>query len=701
MRSKRVFFVLLIPALFFIICLLSISHYGISWDSPIHFQRGQAYLHYFMTGETNYKSLPIIKDYTPRIEGLDVSKEFPGRKIISNDTEQKRSYFQNESFDAKYFIEGDSGHPPLNGILAALSNKIFYQKLGIMGDIESYHLFIILSATLLVFVVSAFAYQTYGFFVALVSGISLSLYPLFFSESHFNIKDPPEAAFFGLTIWSFWVSLNRKSWRWLLLSVISFSLALGTKFNILFLPFIVLPYLLVRYFEHITEFFKKPFVVLKRIPFSYSLMLLVSPLIVSIIFFGTWPYLWQDFWSNTLSIFKFYKDIGTASSYQPGFILPDGFNFYPVYWIIVTTPIWMLLLTFLGIIFSIKNIKKNNYLSLLWLLWFFVPILRVSMPGTSVYGGIRQIMEYIPAMSILSGLGAYFLVQILSSLKILKKGFKYSRYVIILFLTILFMAYPIVKYHPNENVYFNALAGGLSGAYDKKIPSAGNSFGNAYYQAVDWMNENLEKDAKLVFVQGTLTNIPSIYLRPDIKLWNGYWSAIDRKGEYLVELTYEGVKVAYPYAWDYVEKFLIPVYEVKVDGVAIAKVWKNDLVNTNNEYKKIETPFTGKINLTILEDEILVTLSKEAILSHITLNFSKNSKCGLSLAHIFTSNDGKLWIRKGDDFLSHQINAKLALDGEVANYYFAGENTRYIKIKTNDLNSCLLNIKSFSVTILQ
>ncbi len=685
----------LIALSFFIVSIATLSHYGISWDEPIHFQRGQAYLYYFLTGEKTYDALPVVRDYIPKIEGLDINETFKGRTIVDLKPNFRRSYFQNESLNGKYFISSDSGHPPLNGILAALTNKIFYQHLGIMGDIESHHLFIVIAATVLVFVVSIFAYELYGVTASIVAGVCLSLYPLFFAESHFNIKDPPETAFIGLTIWAFWNSLNKKSWRWVVVAAFTSALALGTKFNVLFLPVIIGPYLFVRYFGDIVKFFKKPLSTVRSIPKLYMFALVASPFIVLLIFFGTWPYLWFDLWGNTASILKFYKDIGTGGIYQPQYLAIGGINTYPVYWIIITTPPVMLVLTTLGIIYSLKNIRYYRYTPLLILLWFFVPIIRISLPGTSVYGGIRQIMEYIPAMAMLSGIGAHYCVEFF------KLQSKKTRSAAIVFVTLLGMLLPIVTYHPNENVYFNFLVGGLSGAREKNIPSSGNSFGNAYYQAVQWINQNVENGAELSLIQGTLTNIPNLYVRPDIKLWNGYWSAIDREGEYLIELTYDGVVTSYQYAWDYAEKFLEPVYEVKADNSAIAKVWKNDIHHTKPKYQLSVTPYTGKVTVEVFDDIISVELADEVMLNHFQIAVDMIPGCTMTQASVEISSDNVVWLSKVEQFLTHQISAPRAFDGKNAGYYFPGDRAKYIRIKTHDIKSCLLNIEAFSVTILR
>src|SRR3989344_5295355 len=86
--------VFLIPVVFFLITFLTIGDYGIKLDEPVHFMRGQAYLNFLMTGKTQYP----------------------------DDLGNNPSQFQNRSYSTKYLLSEDSGHPPANGILAALLN---------------------------------------------------------------------------------------------------------------------------------------------------------------------------------------------------------------------------------------------------------------------------------------------------------------------------------------------------------------------------------------------------------------------------------------------------------------------------------------------------------------------------------------------------------------------------------------------------
>lgn len=639
---KRLIFVCLIPFIFFVVSMITLKDYGISWDEPLHFSRGQAYLNYYLTGSKNYDNLS-----------------------------RKGSYYQQDGLSAEYFFENDSAHPPTNDIIAALFNYVFHQKLGVMGDIESFHLFNILTSTLLVFIICLFAFETIGLIGMVVSGFVMATYPLFFAESHFNIKDPAETAFIVLTIYLFWKSLKKFDWKILFFAAVSAGLALGIKFNIVFLPFIILPYLIIRYWRKFPKF-----------PKLYWIILVLSPSIVFFIFYIFWPYLWSDTIHNLVNAVKYYKEIGTGvNTYQLRFMVLGGINLFPICWILITTPPLVLLLGIIGIYVSIFKIKTREKTEILWLLLFMVTVTRVSFSEMSIYGGIRQIMEFLPGLALLSGLGFVFLLN--------KVNFKVFMKTMLILLLCTFLVYPLFRFHPNENVYFNFLIGGLSGAQDKKIPYWGNSFGNAYLQAVNWVNENVKDGSKIALVQGTSPNIPKIWLRDDLLFSNSYWSGIDRKGEYLIELTHDDPIRAYPYVWGYVEKFLKPVYEVKVDGVAIAKVWKNDLDNTYSLFQRDEIQISAsnyKINKQ--DKEIIITLSKLFEVTRIIFDSKNISDCTSPKGHVEIIENGKTWKKLTESFPAIQMDKPYKKNN--FSYYFLADKISSIKFVFDSYSSCAL-----------
>lgn len=654
MKKLKKYFLYIIPLTFLLIGIITLSDYGISWDEPIHFTRGQAYFRYITTGEVNYDNLKGTK-----------------------------SYFQSDVQNGSYFLVDDGGHPPINDILSAFTNYIFYQKLHVLGDIESHHLFNLLTSTSLILLIGIFANKAYGPITAIFSQLFLAAYPLFFAESRFNIKDPPQTFFYALSIYLIWKALNTKNTKLVLAAAVASGFALGIKFNILFLPIIIFPYLFFRYRDKLAKNLKQ----LARSNKRWVIAFLIFPFISFFILFAFWPHLWQDPIANLISVFKYYQEIGTGTDYQTAYLVFGRFNLFPVYWILITTPPVILIFTIIGIFFALKNRIKEKT-AILWLLWFLMPIARVTIPGASVYGGVRQIMEFLPGMALVAGIGAG---------KVFDKARRPTKIAIFAMATGLLMV-PLIKFHPNQNVYFNSLVGGLPGAKDKNIPYWGNSFGNAYYQAVKWINEKAEKGAKIALIQGTMPNIPKIQLREDIDFSNLNWSGIFRKGEYLVELTHNDPIRLYPYGWEYIEKFLIPVHEVSVDGVALATVWKNDLENTHEELQKKEKKAILKPRN--IDGSLMVDIGKEEVVTRFFIGYQEHLGCSETKASVFLSKDGESWVQEKDTVPIQQVTNEEPIEN-TAPFFVAGKSARYIKIVPHGNNSCLLNSGNIHVWTLE
>lgn len=654
--------------IYFIIGLITLKNYNISWDEPTHFKRGQAYLHYFLTGKLTFDDLP----------------KYDLNKARLDPYYHERSLYQEAGYDGEYHLAKDGDHPPLNDILASFTNYIFYQELGIMGDVESYHLFEIFIVSILIGYIFLFGYEAYGFWTGIFSALFLATYPLLLGESHFNIKDPIETAFFSISIYYIWKSVKFLKIKYLLISAIFVGLALGTKLNIIFLPLIILPWLLLLL---IIDKEKRKFILSKK----FIIYFVLVPIIAFIIFVYTWPWLRQDVFNNTLKVLGYYKDIGTEGSLSK-FSTLLKWNTYPLKWVFYSTqPIVLLFLA--SIVIFWKKLRDNNLTIILLLLWLIIPIARVVVPTSSIYGGVRQIMEYIPALAIIAGIGAGKTIEKLNS------NFKKLLFSAVVSIILLF---PIIKLHPNENVYLNKFIGGLSGAMASGFPSAGFSFGNAYLQGLHWINRNVEDGAKLALVQGTVLNIPAYKIRSDINYSNAHWSGIERKGEYLIDLTYNYELRFFPYVWEYVEQMLQPVYEVKANGVPILTIWKNDLEHTKPEYRKVEKKMSNDILFNVKDNKIKISLSKKYVITRIVINFVSNDKCKKpSNSYIETSVDDTNWTREKDSIPEEQISGIIPIDEHRLMYFFAGRQAKYIRFVAEDKNLCILNKPIISIYTLE
>lgn len=676
--NKKLFLLALIFGFFYLILgTVSLKHYAVNWDEPVHFLRGHSILHYFLTGEKSY----------------------------SEDTNSlRKSYYKMNNYNYKYFEDQISnavekkrvefaggGHPPLSDLLAAISNYVLYTRLGVLGDIESYHFYSVFLSSFLAACLFYFVARQYNVFAGLIALLSFALYPLFLGESRFNIKDMPEAVFYSLTLIAFYKGITESNIRWVFLSALFFGFALGTKLNIVFIPITILPWLIIFYAksiikEGIVNFFKKR----KLLFISFFLY----PIIGLSILISTWPILWPDILNRLMTILSYYQKIGISTGSDSRFTTFFGLNTYPIQWIVYTTPLVIIFLFLAGAFYTAKNgLNERNKTALFILLWLIVPVVRVIIPGAAIYGGVRQIAEYIPAMAILAGIGAYYLVQ---SLKFKVFNFKLQPVTFIFELLIVLMFIPItfkiISLYPFESVYFNELIGGLKGAKEKNIPGWGNSLGSTYLKGVEWLNNNINDNARLATIYELRSNIPDFLLRKDINYANKFRSMTRREGEYIIGVTHSG---AYDdqYHRRYLETYLNSLYEVKVDGVALLKIWKNDLVRTKEAYRKEEQEVE---NIKVQKGEnntLLVKLGNTVKITKIVIYYDpRNCTPPTSGYFEYSFVGGLKWTKAGGDFQSIPFSTwfKTQPENGMLQFLFAAEPARFIQLVIYDKDSCLL-----------
>ncbi|TSC63705.1 MAG: Glycosyltransferase, partial [Microgenomates group bacterium Gr01-1014_93] len=336
--------VLAIGLIFFIAGVLTLPHYGINWDSINHLPRGQAYLHFFLTGKEDYSDLDNFRKYYQKTNTLLIDTDIPKKEV------PKRSLFQSNATTFKWFMDGHdgNGHPPLSDILASTFNLILFQNLRLINDVDSYRVYGILLAASLVSLVFYWTQKVYGKFAGLIAALSLSIYPLFWSEAHFNIeKDIPETVFWSFLLFSVWMGVVKISWKWFLVSGLFFGLGLGTKLNILFSALVILPWL----FAYLLK---------NRMNFKLIVAMLFTPLSGIAIFIATWPYLWADPIGRIQKVLGYYKSIGLTLNRDPNFLGPFGINTYPIQWIVYTTPLIILILAILGVILAVLRVRRES-----------------------------------------------------------------------------------------------------------------------------------------------------------------------------------------------------------------------------------------------------------------------------------------------------------------------------------------------------
>ena len=295
--------------------------------------------------------------------------------------------------------------------------------------------------------------------MGLIGIIFIFISPRIFAHSFFNYKDILFLSFTIINLYYGTCFLKKSNFRNIILFSISAAFATNIRVIGLMIPIVIL---FVYYIDYLRNNKK-------------NLLNIITIIFLTLLFtYFFWPYLW----SNPFS--KLYDIIARLSSYSW-----NGYNLYlgeyikatnvPWHyifsWIVITTPIFFLILFLIGIssylfrlikrLFKISD--KTDSLNDLWrgqkesedfvfLICLIIPILVTILLGSTLYNGWRHLYFIYPIIILFSLRGLYLI-----KFNFFKKNI--ITFYLILSLFILNITYTTIKYHPHQNNYFNILAG--------------------------------------------------------------------------------------------------------------------------------------------------------------------------------------------------------------------------------------------------
>lgn len=581
---------LVLASTFLLVGILTLSDYGMHEDNPFHFLRGQYYLERLLGGDGRF-SIPLVRSpvfFMPgqRISSykLNASEELFAPKLpISGSDEQnsvqqeykemisllgkRSSFYKHNTWGGNIWdIPDNQGHPAISDMLMAATNRIFFERLGIVPDIEAYHLYGIVVVAVSLLFLYLFVADAFGSFAAIVTVAALALYPMVFAEMHMNIKDPVQMGYFTIaTVSGYFTITRRLSIDWFATFIVSVFLALGTKWNIVFLPVILVPWVFV--ISRKTD-------IAKTLPWRRVVLLsLVAMVVPFILLLLTYPFYWTHTVYKLLNTFDFYTSLAVKDLriQEPTSVpLAAGLDARAILQILSMSPPLMLLLALFGAVaLTLGKYPAKFKAGFLVFLWFIVPLVRVIWQTSELLGSIRHFMEFIPAFAILVGIGSAWFLQLLTK----------ANFARVVFFTIFFGIHVaiLLRLHPYEHLYFNRLFGGMPGAQERGLYTWETLYDAPYRELANWLNKNANKDARLAYLDGTMLALSPLWLRDDIR-FGSYFSGLDAGGEYIASIVYPKPPAVFPI--NYLENFVVPVYEVRVDGVVVAKIWKNDKAHT-------------------------------------------------------------------------------------------------------------------------
>ncbi len=424
---------------------------------------------------------------------------------------------------------------------------------------------------LLIFAMVLFGWHQLHPVVGITAPLLFLTSPRWFYHAHLAAFDMPVTAMIFLIAAAFWMSLERPKWAWA--TGVLWGIGLLTKHNALFLPIPFIAFWLLTHRREVSlksksmsrvqmtltaiaclavlilglrqpiwGFLLALIVALTltrtrirfpRIPLAF----LVMPPIGLGMLFVFWPKLWVDPFVAIEAYLNFHLDHEHYLQYYMGQILevPPFPAEYPFVVTALTVPVLTLVVCLFGgldlfrpgVRHSIQALRKtprkpltaiNAHLFRLGTFLAFLtlfPVVLIAVPSTPVFGGVKHWMTGMPFFCILGGWGIWRLsiisVQLLAlPSDHLRKQMSILAAIILSIAVLIPATLATANSIPVGNTYYNELAGGISGAADKKLTRI--YWGYASKQALDQLNTRLSPRAT-VWLHDTTPTAFNMYKR--------------------------------------------------------------------------------------------------------------------------------------------------------------------------------------------
>jgi len=339
---------------------------------------------------------------------------------------------------------------------------------------------------------------------ALLAVTFLIVSPRIFAHSFFNPKDLVLLPLFIFALASLIGFLENRTPGWAALHALTCAMAISMRVAAVILPALTLGFVLLELFN--ARFERR---LLRRFG---GLLALYLPLTLGLTI-ALWPYLWDQ------PFYRFGEAFEVMSQYTwQGKVLfrgelPFGSElpwFYAPYWIFISTPLLYTFLFFVGVVFwgrsAVASLAATGRLyrtaaerlDWLCLALFLAPLAAVIVKQSVLYDGWRHLYFIYPPFLLL-GVGG--LQRWLRQLHHRQDGCGYRcarrAFAVLIGLTLAYNIHFLIKNHPHQQVYFNALTlGDKNGAFDLDY------WGLSYRQGFEWLAANDARDTIRVACNG-------------------------------------------------------------------------------------------------------------------------------------------------------------------------------------------------------
>ena len=439
------------------VALIFFNDFGLTWDTSAHLEYGQRTLNYYQTGFSYAKSF----------EKGNIADKGPGFTFLSA------------------FVHWLFGLEPL---------RIWHLLISF---------FAILTLPPLAGIGKLFGHQRVAFFAVL----ALLLMPRFVGHAFTNPIDIPFAC---AVCWSMFAMLrlyhnNRFGKVNLAFCALSIGFALGIRPGGMFLFFYMATIGLLWVLQAGSStnghtFFKKIF--------SLGVRIVIVFVLAWIVMISFWPYAHQSPILNPIGAAQEAKNyiLVYPVLFSGKIFMSDHLPWYYMLWfLIISTPISILLLISVGFIIGLtdqfRSWRSSRSLMIFGVqLWTLFPVLYFIAFTPNVYDGIRHILFIVPGLALFAGLGADYLFQQMR---------KYIGRITAVMVTITILVLSIgsiFTMHPYQTSYFNVLAGASNTLHNRYET---DYWVSSYKEGAEWINQRQaesERPLKIFIAANSLSS---------------------------------------------------------------------------------------------------------------------------------------------------------------------------------------------------
>lgn len=435
-----------VVGLFFILLLLAgifiFKDYGISWDEPVHLERGHGFLDYIFRGDRRL----IMDGNFERSYGA-----FPDVILAAVERGFRLQRGSRALFLVRHFILFLIYCLGV-GFFFLLGRKIFASwELGLLGS------------------------------------LMLVLSPRIFAHAFYNPKDIPLMSAMIVAFYTLVRFLERPAGGRLAWHALACALATDVRMTGMLTFFLTGAAFLFLLWES-RKVGKKVLLVFKQALLFVFLYVFLTVLL--------WPTLWENPISRFVSALRFSTSVPWRGSllylgkfFNYGYV---PWHYIPV-WIAISTPLLYLGLFLIGTCALVSDFFKKRSVSglrrtwgFLVLLWFFIPPLASILYGVRTFDEWRHLFFIYPALLLISLKGFSAAYEAVKKAKWARSPLTAK---LVLTAVVLVGLAPVgffmVKYHPHQNVYFNRLAGRDMASVAQKFEL--DYWGLSYKQGLEYL----------------------------------------------------------------------------------------------------------------------------------------------------------------------------------------------------------------------